>query len=96
MGEWYGKMHRTAATLALGLSERSQNSSRNRKWHPALDHLSILREHSPFFWRLLPGPVLDSLPVAFKDSVKGPMVFGTAQGQHLVGVGHSPTTPLNA
>jgi hypothetical protein len=33
---------------------------------------------------------LESLPVAFKDAVKGPIVFGTAQGQHLVGVGHIP------
>jgi hypothetical protein len=54
------------------------------------------REHSLFFRRLLPRPVLDSVPVAGKDPVKGSMVCGAAQGQHLVGVGHSPTMPLTA
>jgi len=52
------------------------------------------REHSLIFRRHLPRLVLDSWPVSRKDPVKGAIVFRAPQGQHLVGVGHSPTTPL--
>jgi transposase len=60
------------------------------------EHDALLqREHSLFFSGYLPRLVSDLLSVARKNPVEGAIVFGAAQGQHLVGVGHSPTRPLN-
>jgi hypothetical protein len=60
---------------------------RQEMWH------RFDREHSLFFSGYLPRLVSESLSVARKDPVKGAIVFGAAQGQHLVGVGHIPPGP---
>jgi hypothetical protein len=46
--------------------------------------------HSLFFRRLAPRWLLDSLPVAIKDPLEDPILFRTAQGQHLAGVAYIP------
>src|SRR6267142_5176101 len=43
-----------------------------------------------FLWRVAPMPVKGPPFVGLKDSLKGSVVFRTAQGQHVVGLLHIP------